>query len=52
MPYTRLMTDKKPRITKVIGQADYITQPKTNVAKVKGQVVIAPNYPYKTRTVL
>jgi len=46
------MRDKKPMNTKVIGQADYITQPKTNVAKVQGQVVIAKNYPYKTRTVL
>lgn len=52
MPYKRLSKDKKPLNTKIIGQADYITQPNTNLATVQGQVVISKNYPYKTRTVL
>ena len=33
----------------MIGNAGYITQPRTNLVIVKGQTVIAPNFLYKRR---
>ena len=36
-------------LNSAIGNKNYITQPRTNVAKVKGEVVIAKNFPYKRR---
>ena len=36
--------------TSVIGMVeDYITQPPTNVALVKGDIVVAKNFTYKNR---
>lgn len=32
-----------------IGNKNYITQPRSNVATAKGQVVISKNFTYKTR---
>lgn len=43
----------KPSLTRTsvgrIGQPSYVTQPRTNVAKTKTDVVIAPNFLYKRR---
>ena len=33
----------------MIGNAGYITQPRTNLVIVKGQTVVAPNFLYKRR---
>ncbi len=32
-----------------IGNKNYITQPRSGVATVKGEVVISKNFPYKRR---
>lgn len=32
-----------------IGNKNYITQPRTGLARVKGELVISTNFPYKRR---
>ena len=41
--------DLTQQINKKIGHYGYITQPATSVSVVKGQVVVARNFPYKRR---
>ena len=36
-------------VSGAIGNQGYITQPRVNVANVKGQIVISRNFPYKRR---
>lgn len=40
--------DEKPDQLTGVGEADYITQP-NQVYEMDGQIVVAPNFPYKTR---
>ena len=50
---TKMMKGQKNNLNAtsdiMIGNAGYITQPRTNLAIVKGQTVIAPNFLYKRR---
>lgn len=50
---TKMMKSQKNNLNALndimIGNPGYITQPRTNLAIVKGQTVIAPNFLYKRR---
>ena len=48
MPRVKQIKNNHSSLTGV-GGVKYITQPATSVSMVKGDVVIAPNIPYKRR---
>tara|TARA_R100001463_G_scaffold22320_3_gene53507 strand:+ start:565 stop:720 length:156 start_codon:yes stop_codon:yes gene_type:complete len=49
MPYKRQDKGRGSLESKAMGSLGYITQPATNVAVVKGQVVVSPTFTYKRR---
>ena len=49
MPYTRKDNGRGSLEQRSVGSVGYITQPATNVAMVKGQVVVSPTFTYKRR---
>tara|TARA_R100000654_G_scaffold1616_2_gene5850 strand:+ start:3202 stop:3357 length:156 start_codon:yes stop_codon:yes gene_type:complete len=49
MPYTRKDNGRASLEKRTIGSVGYISQPATNVAVVKGDVVVAPTFTYKRR---